>query len=326
MKKRLLWSLRGLLLICIMGVLSACTGDAPMPTLARLATDTPTAPPTRELAQAPREVTYPATYTITPTSTTSATPTVTPSATITETSTLTPSPLPTIRPEDRPLLGLAEAALRHTELPDGYQVPPYEGYNPPVSTPPAAVTDSSGAIVIGGAPNSTAAPPSLPTATSSQLTCAYYPAGEFASIYQNNPTIAQQLGCLTTPAETRSVPAAYQNFQEGLMLWLSDTTSIYVMTSSIGDFRRYPDTFQPGSDPEDSSETPPDGLFAPRRGFLKVWQNQAGVQQALGWALEPEQPATVTIQDFPNGSMLSLPGMGRVFVLIGDAQGQWRGF
>jgi hypothetical protein len=324
--------IRNIIWIIMMLVVASCTGDAPMPTLARLATATPSPPqnpPTRQVAQAAREVTYPATFTVTPTLTITASPTVTPSATITETSTLTPSPLPTIRPETRPLLGLAEAALRYTALPDDYVVPAYEGYDATLTTPTPAASNSGGIIVIGGSPNSTSAPPPPPpTPTQQQQTvnCAYYPAGEFADVYQNNPDIAQQLGCLNAPAETRTFPAAYQNFQEGMMLWRSDENNIYVLGSSTGDFRQYPDTFQEGVDPEASSETPPDGFFAPRRGFLKVWQNQPGVRQVLGWALQPEQPVTLTVQEFPNGSMLSLPATGQMLVLTGEAQGRWRDY
>ena len=42
--------------------------------------------------------------------------------------------------------------------------------------------------------------------------------------------------------------------------------------------------------PEGGTETPPaPNLFAPKRGFGKVWREQAGVKAKIGWATTGEE-------------------------------------
>jgi hypothetical protein len=82
------------------------------------------------------------------------------------------------------------------------------------------------------------------------------------------------------------VYAAWQPFQRGLMLWLSDVGTITVMYAD-GTFAVYTDTWQEGM-PEASVSAPP-GLYAPVRGFRRVWDVLGGGGGDLGWAIAPEQ-------------------------------------
>jgi hypothetical protein len=87
---------------------------------------------------------------------------------------------------------------------------------------------------------------------------------------------------------------AQQDYEHGFMFWISTTKTIWVLYTSpnnpnAGDWQSYPDTFVDGTDPgTDASLTPPTNLYAPIRGFLKLWKNTSGLKDTLGWATTPE--------------------------------------
>jgi hypothetical protein len=100
---------------------------------------------------------------------------------------------------------------------------------------------------------------------------------------------------------------ADQLFERGLMLWRKDTSEIFVLR---GENRRtnyvatvYPDRFQEG-DPEDSTQLPPSGLEAPKRGFGRLWRDKPDLSQSLGWAKSPERGFEGAVQEFQQGRML----------------------
>jgi len=45
-------------------------------------------------------------------------------------------------------------------------------------------------------------------------------------------------------------------------------------------------------------------LYAPVRGFGKVWFANADVRQRLGWATAPESSVSAAIQEFEHGTMM----------------------
>jgi hypothetical protein len=51
----------------------------------------------------------------------------------------------------------------------------------------------------------------------------------------------------------------------------------------------FEDTWTDAEPESDPAIVPPAGLLQPIRGFGKVWRNNAGVRDGLGWALSPEQ-------------------------------------
>ncbi len=78
---------------------------------------------------------------------------------------------------------------------------------------------------------------------------------------------------------------AWQPFERGVMLWLSNTRQIWVMT---GDHRLriVDDDYQEG-DPTPAAVAP-DGLETPKRGFGRVWELLGGADGPLGWATGDE--------------------------------------
>lgn len=92
-------------------------------------------------------------------------------------------------------------------------------------------------------------------------------------------------------------PAAEQPFENGVMIWIDQLDSVFVLTRQDQSWRRYDDTWseeQPESDPTIS---PPEGRYQPIRGFGKVWREQPAVREQLGWALGPELGFESTIQN-----------------------------
>jgi hypothetical protein len=250
---------------------------------------------------------------------------VTPSATITDTPTATWTPLPTIDPRNRPFLALVEAALNATILPTDFEVPPYQGINvtlPPTSAATATFLPDS--LPTGIPPlQAMTNTPSAATTTQNTTNCATLPPGGFGGVFSNNPDIANQLQCPTSTT-VQDVPAAWQSFQQGVMIWLNG--EILVLYNN-GQFQRFNDTFIEGVDPETSSETPPQGLRTPVRGFLKVWSGNPDVRSGLDWALNDEIGVTAKVISFPNGRMIWLPGRGDIFALLSNqTSGTWQAF
>jgi hypothetical protein len=90
--------------------------------------------------------------------------------------------------------------------------------------------------------------------------------------------------CPEEPA--RTVSAAFQPFEHGAMIWFSDTAQIYVLTDDRR-LRVYQDAFVDGmADPDAEA---PEGLFAPVRGFGRLWNALGASAGQLGWATAPEQ-------------------------------------
>ena len=92
------------------------------------------------------------------------------------------------------------------------------------------------------------------------------------------------------PADRRLVPAAFQAFERGFMIWRGDTRRIYALYQD-GSWQEFADTWT-ASDPDPSGE-PPAGLVKPVRGFGKVWAQNSGASR-LGWATGNEQAYSAT--------------------------------
>jgi len=103
-----------------------------------------------------------------------------------------------------------------------------------------------------------------------------------------------QLGCPL--AIQTDMPLAQQPFERGVMVWVAGTDlarqspAIYVVRTTPQPlaYTRYPDTAAEGG-PVPPPESPPPGLYEPIRGFGKVWREQPGVRESLGWAVAPER-------------------------------------
>jgi hypothetical protein len=151
--------------------------------------------------------------------------------------------------------------------------------------------------------------------------CAFAPQGGFATIYNNNPSLAAQVGCATNAPITAL--SAYQPFERGAMIWVSIQGTIYVLFAS-NNFQAVADTWQDGIDPSSLGLQPPTpNLLEPIRGFGKVWRDTAGVQNRLGWATSQESGGQMTVQQFERGLFVYLSQNNQTYVLIAGNPGTW---
>lgn len=91
---------------------------------------------------------------------------------------------------------------------------------------------------------------------------------------------------------------AEQPFESGYMLWVGEQSLIYVLfDDDISSIRWaiYPDTWEEGEELCDPGQ-PPDGYQQPQRGFGKVWCEETGVQERLGWAVNNEVGYETAVQ------------------------------
>jgi hypothetical protein len=137
--------------------------------------------------------------------------------------------------------------------------------------------------------------------------------------------LGSPIGC-PSGAKWVALPAATQQFERGMMIWLSERKT-YPLLFSYGPtifalidpgprVALYDDTWQAGHDPDTPAATPPHaGLYAPWHGFGKVWIEQPELRGAIGWAIEPRaQPYTVDTQLFSHALLLRINETGVVYV------------
>jgi WD40 repeat protein len=107
----------------------------------------------------------------------------------------------------------------------------------------------------------------------------------------NNFFVAGAAGCSDGSSITTS--ASYEGFQNGFMLWLSDTKSILVLYND-GSGNLYSDTWVNQMIITDSA--PPDGLLTPDHGFGWVWMQNPDIKNRIGWATGVEVPYSIQYQ------------------------------
>jgi hypothetical protein len=141
-------------------------------------------------------------------------------------------------------------------------------------------------------------PTPIPTPT---LACALEPVGEFREAWNS------ELGC---PEDGEKVIwCAWQEFEQGAMLWRIDTGKIDVFSlegADGGSWQEYDDPWVDGKYPVDHDPgiVPPPGLVQPKRGFGLVWREQLdGPRSDIGWALMEETGLCAVIQPFEKGLM-----------------------
>ena len=122
----------------------------------------------------------------------------------------------------------------------------------------------------------------------------------------------EPLDCPRTQAVI--TPAAWQPFENGLMLWRADLNLIYVIEgnnwlSPVGD------RWREGDEAYDPSNIAPSGYYQPGRVFGLVWREQPGVRASLGWGLAEEVGFTTTIQEFTRGLVWYDAERGRLMIL-----------
>ncbi len=187
--------------------------------------------------------------------------------------------------QSNPLLGQYADSPAFTPAPLASPTPTGQPIGSPTSVTPVATPVSLTPI----ASPITSGNPSPPVG------CVFQPTGNLGAALSANPSVAGRLGCATSGGA--AIQLAWQSFQNGQLLWRSDTVQIYALLSS-GTWSSYPDTYAGETLPP---TTPPNGLFAPVRGFGKVWQQQPGLRTQLGWATQAEHGLTGSVQTFANG-------------------------
>ncbi len=137
----------------------------------------------------------------------------------------------------------------------------------------------------------------------------------FVELLQNDTTLNDTLGC--PQSEAAITAAAWQPFEQGSMLWRGDFNQIYWLEpdntwGSIGD------TWREG-DSEPVLDNVPNGLHQPVRGFGRVWRDQPGVREALGWGTAQEDGFDALLQDFITGGQIwQDPERDAIFILFND--------
>jgi hypothetical protein len=123
--------------------------------------------------------------------------------------------------------------------------------------------------------------------------------------------------------------AAEQPFENGLMIWLEATDSVYVFYRDQS-WQRFDDDWSEDQLESDPSIVPPEGFYQPIRGFGKVWRENASVRGELGWALSPELAfeSKIQLQDTEEEEAevtFLLTFNGQVFALVSRDQngGDW---
>lgn len=131
-----------------------------------------------------------------------------------------------------------------------------------------------------------------------------------------SPTPTATVDPFPTPIVNQII-VAEQIFENGRMFYLQPNQEIWVMINGQdhtgGSWSRHSDTWREGMPEFDPDLTPPDGLYQPMRGFGKLWRENETVQNALGWALEPEHGRVANYQYFSGGQVVGgvyIPGPG----------------
>ncbi len=136
-----------------------------------------------------------------------------------------------------------------------------------------------------------------------------------------------RLGCPLPGQDFSFTQAAAVRFERGQMYWVSQrggnsmVVVLFYEPDSTISVQIFEDLWRQG-DPETGGLQPPAGKFEPRRGFGKVWREQPGVRDRLGWALETERIDTASFQGFQQGALLFVQSENLVWELLnnGDAR------
>lgn len=165
------------------------------------------------------------------------------------------------------------------------------------------------------APTSTPTPeptaPPTPTPEPTAPPCPIAAGDAFARLLENQPSVAERLGCAAQDSQERAV--AEEPFERGAMLWLADPQSgggtIYVIARESGSstkntWQSFEDTWREGDPADSGDKTPPAGLLEPLRGFGRLWYANQSVADALGWATAAESAGTGVTQRFANGRLV----------------------
>ncbi|MGH2459638.1 MAG: hypothetical protein ACRDIY_12315, partial [Chloroflexota bacterium] len=185
---------------------------------------------------------------------------------------------------------------------------------PAPSTSPAAAGSATPSPAPSGSPSP--APASSPGAGAS---CSIRPVRGFGLVYGGHPDVATKLGCAS--ATEIGAQATRETFEHGVMIRRDDVRQIFVVRDD-GKWAVYPDTYQAGETLPDPGAAP-SGKVAPMGGLAKVWLEQPGLRQALGWATAPQASVSGAYEGFAAGQLIWTSDK-TIYVLYSD--GTWSSF
>jgi serine/threonine protein kinase len=202
----------------------------------------------------------------------------------------------------------------------------------PLSATPRAQPPARDAQPPTGTFTPSPSPPTTPTASPTRLPkpptptplpptptpCPQPADPAFAAWPASYPDVAAQVGC--PRGQSLQIPAAWEPFERGEMLWRGDLHQIYVLRQS-GTWAVYDDLWRDGDMQWDATIVPPDGFMQPVRGFGLVWRQQAGVRDDLGWATASEATFDAAFQPFQRALLVADRAQARLWALLSD--GTW---
>ncbi|MDQ2786212.1 MAG: hypothetical protein M3Y58_14560 [Chloroflexota bacterium] len=121
------------------------------------------------------------------------------------------------------------------------------------------------------------------------------------------------LGAATGTAYDETL--TFQPFESGYMFYMKSSHVIYVLSKTGVQLSVYADTWNEGDPNGDLAPGPRPNTSLPKRGFGKVWRENAVVQQALGYATTDEQPSIAKAQFFARGVLIDDPSSGLLWAL-----------
>ncbi len=149
-------------------------------------------------------------------------------------------------------------------------------------------------------------------ALDANATVPYLISGRRGELYRREYGVRVRL-ILPTAAEMRQV-GVFQQFERGTMIWQKDAKKIYVFAKdagtagTLGRWQVFDDTWTDGQE-AGGGAAPVPNLFLPQRGFGKVWREQPGIQQLLGYATTKDELARdLVTQQFGGGAMIEVLG------------------
>ena len=163
--------------------------------------------------------------------------------------------------------------------------------------------------------------------------CTSLPEEGIGKLWSNNAGLRAALRCpdfLPTDGRNfadREIATSYQRFEHGAMLWVDifygpgvylNYQDIYVLYDD-GSFEKFDDDWDNTQPIDDPSIVPPDGFYQPVAGFGKVWREQPGVRDRLGWAIAPESSSDGVIQPFQRGEMIWREAEDLIWVFYQDS-------
>ncbi|MFZ0546372.1 MAG: hypothetical protein WAM60_13085 [Candidatus Promineifilaceae bacterium] len=190
-------------------------------------------------------------------------------------------------------------------------------------------------VLLANGGNSSLGQP-IPTATPfhapikvilSKSNCHYLPEGAFSMV---DP----QPGCPST-THPRILPEAwlveitYQSFEGGAMMRVSQAGTYPVQRYVFYLDSRYQTYYPSGQEDFDApplsgiGESPPDGRSLPAEGFRKIWLEEPGVRDRLGWATAEAITTDGRFQSFltsdaKNGGMIWINQRQEIYTLQGE--------